>query len=613
MFSVNAVAEELRESTHELVKWHKSVRFRIPVTIISIIIIPLFLIFNFYYVLLVNSVLEHSSRVIISNLKSISLRIEGVTNEVEQFARKCGKDSFLTENLKKYIYSSGTEKQVARSNITLFLNQEILHNRNIDSIYIVIEGSYRMITNLRGAKELSIAEGSGKKLYERYIKEQAGLSMWFSTVNYLGRENEMLSYAHTISLTKESPRCSLICNVKPNRFSKLTSEVGTGGGFVLVCDFSGKVLLRSDGATNAVKIEKEPEYAQAFQNMALAGSYATAIGNVPFLAVYYRSGLTFWWYFRMVPRDYVVGSISNQIVMMIAMLGVCIIVAVFGAAIVSRSVVRPLRTLTVGMKKVENGELLPIQETRNRKNEINVLTNGFNMMVTRLNDLINEVYIQGIIRREAQLRAIQSQLDEHFLYNTLNSIVSSAHDENAKQTAEMIAMLSRYLRINLAEGKSLVTVRQVVELINCYLYIQKHRFGKRLKATILVQAELYDAYVLKYIFQPIVENAVIHSVEGRIDDVFIDIVMEKRDSLLFFEVKDNGIGMEEGKLKELLNNIHLPIKVEGKDFALKNVNTQIALTYGREFGISIESNPLKGTHVSFTIPLRDSDLEETHG
>lgn len=594
------------------IKWYNSVRFRIPVTIVVIILIPFLLIWWYNYSLLVNNVLEHSGKVVLSNLKNISLSIEGVTNNVEQFAKNCGGDSSLTENLKKYIASSGEDAQVARSNITINLNQKILFNSNIDSVYILIEGADCMLTNMRGAKEISVLQGNGKVIYDGYIDRLIGWSMWFTSVNYFGEGEEMLSYSHTISLGEGFGRCSLICNVRSARFSQIMSEIDTGGGYVLVCDFAGDVLIRSENADVESSIKESPEYRPAFGNMSLSDSYTTDKENVQYLVVYYRSGLTFWRYFQMVPMNYVVGSISSQIQMMFLILGFCIIVAMCGAVIVSRSVVRPLRGLASGMKKVEDGDLFPIRENKKKNDEIKLLANGFNVMVKKLKDLINEVYIQEIVRREAQLRAIQSQIDEHFLYNTLNSIMCSAHDENAKKTAEMISMLSRYFRINLSEGKSFVKVSEVLELINCYLFIQKIRFGRRLETELYVQPELYDRYVLKYIFQPIVENAVVHGFEDVTKNVKIEIILEGRDGLLYFEVKDSGIGMDATKLDELMKNIHSPHQVEGKNFALKNINAQIALTYGSEYRISIESEPLKGTSVSFTIPLRDTDKEETH-
>ncbi|MEL7658708.1 MAG: hypothetical protein AAGU75_22690, partial [Bacillota bacterium] len=192
------------------IKWYNSVRFRIPVTIVVIILIPFMLIWWYNYSLLVNNVLEHSSNIILSNLKNISLSIEGVTNNVEQFAKDCGGDSSLTENLKKYIASSGEDAQVARSNITINMNQKLLFNSNIDSVYILIEGTDCMLTNMRGAKEISVLQGNGKVIYDRYIDQLIGWSMWFTSVNYFGEGEEMLSYSHTISLGEGFGQCSLI-------------------------------------------------------------------------------------------------------------------------------------------------------------------------------------------------------------------------------------------------------------------------------------------------------------------------------------------------------------------------------------------------------------------
>ena len=186
-----------------------------------------------------------------------------------------------------------------------------------------------------------------------------------------------------------------------------------------------------------------------------------------------------------------------------------------------------------------------------------------------------------------------------------------ANEENAGNTEEMLSMLSRYFRLNLSEGKSFIKISEVVTLMKCYLSLQKIRFNTKLSIRFNVDKSVEDMYVLKYLFQPIVENAVVHGMEEYMEHITITITFKQIGQNLHFEVHNDGKIIEPDDLATLKERIMSIDAVEGNSFALKNINAQIALTYGKEYGISISSSWQNGTAIGFIIPLKDNDADSS--
>ena len=545
----------------------------------------------------------------LSNLKKLALDVENITTDIEQFASQCTEDSGFQRMLGEYMESDNKrEKSVIRSSITIFLTQKKITNPHIQSIYVIIEDSPVVITIDAGHKEEPVKSGGAKLIVDTYNQNEEH-KPWVPFYDVFSDEHtRSLSYIETLKINDK--KCNVIFITKKETFSGLISSDDGSDASMMISGFSGNTLLSSGIFRSIEDAGSSSLLEQTFHESKLADTYVVKTDEGEQCVVYYRSNTTFWRYYQVVPVNSLVGSNAESINMTIILLIAAVMAVIAGAAVLSRFVLQPLRGLAGGMKDVENGKFSQVIEKKT-KDEIWVLQEGFNHMSGKLNSLINEVYLHKILRQQAQLKAIQSQIDEHFLYNTLNSIIYEAEEEGAAKTGKMLDIMSKYFRLNLSEGKSFVKVEEAVLLLKCYLALQKVRFGKRLNATISVDESLKDKYVLKYLFQPIVENAIIHGVEGLSESVAINTVFENRQGKLFFSVRNNGTPIDKDKLEILMHKIEETSSVEGENFALKNLNAQIALTYGKEHKISIESDEVAGTVVSFTIPLKgEEDVDD---
>ncbi|TBL71403.1 cache domain-containing sensor histidine kinase [Paenibacillus thalictri] len=278
------------------------------------------------------------------------------------------------------------------------------------------------------------------------------------------------------------------------------------------------------------------------------------------------------------------------------------IMATLLALVVVNHINKPIYLLLQFMKKVRGGDF-KAKIVNDRKDEFGLLFDNFNVMVAHIKSLIEELYIQELLKKETQLKMMVSQINAHFLYNTLDSIHWIARVHKVDEISTMIFGLSRYLRLSLNEGRDQATVAEVIELLNSYISIQKVRYQDKFEVQVKADADVLEYRVLKHLFQPLVENAIYHGIEKKKGPGCLSIAWEKREELLVFTVTDDGAGIEPDKLLEIRKMLEDGELISSDNFALKNINSQIKLGYGESYGLDIDSEQGAGTRVTITVPL----------
>ncbi|MBU9712963.1 sensor histidine kinase [Evansella tamaricis] len=275
--------------------------------------------------------------------------------------------------------------------------------------------------------------------------------------------------------------------------------------------------------------------------------------------------------------------------------------------LISRSLHVRIARLLHFMKKMKNQNFEEIPYHKD-EDEIGELTNEFNNMTRTIKKLINEVYIANIQKKDlelkekqAQLSALQSQINPHFLFNALETIRMRSLIKGEKETAKIIQNMAKIFRNSLTWGKDWVTVEEELALIECFLEIQKYRFGEKLEYTIEIEDGTYENIIPNMAFLPFVENASIHGIESVKEKGHIHITIKQIDSEVIFRIVDNGAGMERDKLDRILNNLKNEESM-GENVGIKNVYYRLKLYYSNNFSFSIKSNPGKGTIVEIKLP-----------
>ena len=276
---------------------------------------------------------------------------------------------------------------------------------------------------------------------------------------------------------------------------------------------------------------------------------------------------------------------------------ICIIAAVLAYFITSGMVSSRIERLTHFMQEVQEGSM-DMQMESDDRDEIGMLYRGFGSMMKRIRTLINEVYLSKITQKEAELKALQAQINPHFLYNTLSLINWKALAAGEEDISRMTLALSTFYRTALNRGRNVLQVETELSNTRAYLEIQSMLHDGDFDYEIEAQTEILQCESLNLILQPLVENAIHHGIEEKTDGRGkITVRGWKEDNCVWFMVEDNGVGMEQEVADKILT-------MESKGYGVRNVDERIRLCYGEKYAMKVESVVGKGTKMTIHFPAR---------
>ena len=276
---------------------------------------------------------------------------------------------------------------------------------------------------------------------------------------------------------------------------------------------------------------------------------------------------------------------------------ICIFAAVLAYFITSGMVSSRIERLTHFMQEVQEGSM-DMQMESDDRDEIGMLYRGFGSMMKRIRTLINEVYLSKITQKEAELKALQAQINPHFLYNTLSLINWKALAAGEEDISRMTLALSTFYRTALNRGRNVLQVETELSNTRAYLEIQSMLHDGDFDYEIEAQTEILQCESLNLILQPLVENAIHHGIEEKTDGRGkITVLGWKEDNCVWFMVEDNGVGMEQEVADKILT-------MESKGYGVRNVDERIRLCYGEKYAMKVESVVGKGTKMTIHFPAR---------
>ena len=298
------------------------------------------------------------------------------------------------------------------------------------------------------------------------------------------------------------------------------------------------------------------------------------------------------------------GKMNKWIITNIIVLFILLTFSLIAAWLISGSITRPITELHKTTTSIAAGNLDVRVENKN-VDEISGLSMSFNVMIEKIKELIENSKKEQELLKKSELKVLQAQINPHFLYNTLDTIVWMAESNKNEQVIEIVKAFSKFFRITLSKGKEWISVRDEIEHIRSYLIIQKIRYRDILDFEIEVSPEIFEYRILKLTLQPVVENALYHGVKNKRSGGTILIKGRyEEENTLVFEVTDDGIGITQDKLDKIqqeLDDESMEVIIKDSGFGLTNVQQRIKLYYGKQYGLKIESDYGKGTRVSLKV------------
>ncbi|WP_243120203.1 sensor histidine kinase [Caloramator sp. E03] len=292
-------------------------------------------------------------------------------------------------------------------------------------------------------------------------------------------------------------------------------------------------------------------------------------------------------------------------ILWVLLIGILFFISI--SAFISAKISRPIKQLEKSMMLVEKGQFDVNIDVKGEA-EVAQLSRTFNIMVSRIKQLMNQIVEEQESKRISELNALQAQINPHFLYNTLDSVVWMAENGKSDDVISMVTALARLFRISISKGKNIISVSEEIEHARNYLVIQSIRYRNKFEYEFDVQEEALKYKTLKLVLQPIIENAIYHGIEYMVDKGKIKISVSVTNGKLLFEVRDNGVGIEEEVLNNLLS--YESSKKKGSGVGVKNVHERIRLYFGKEYGLKIESELDVGTNVQIWLPLIEEEKLE---
>jgi two-component system sensor histidine kinase YesM len=306
-----------------------------------------------------------------------------------------------------------------------------------------------------------------------------------------------------------------------------------------------------------------------------------------------------------IPTKYINRDIYNLTVIVMAAALVILLAVVLIVNLLVRTISNPIIELSEKMHQVKEGDF-SVRVPVTIQDEIGVLSEVFNEMAERIDELIKTNYLANLRQKEATIKSLQAQINPHFLYNTMESIRTLAVLNDDYDTARMIATLGSYLRFKLHGKSRWISLSEELENVRNYITIMQMKYDQPIHLNIDIENNFLHRRIIKLILQPVVENAILHGFSeiGRDGTIWIRAKFNARNIII--EVQDNGCGMDEKRLLEIREILQAQGKDDGENIGLKNVYDRIRLEFGEPFGLTVDSSPQSGTAVCLILP----NLEE---
>ncbi|MBU3112774.1 sensor histidine kinase [Clostridium lacusfryxellense] len=518
-----------------------------------------------------------------TNIENELRKVEGLSFDVLS--------SNQTQNYLKTINSdkSSYERYDAITNMEAILRNKSQTERYISSISFV-DINDKMYTV--GNSAITIQDNTQKEIMKR-LDEKSGGFVWMEPQ---GEYKNFILARKIRSISNFEVIGTLIIRIDAGTLVSSVSSMSP--------QYKANLMILSENKEVIYKDEKIASQKAIDVGLNATKSEIYNIDGKKFLLNSEVSDYTNWTYVYFLSYENIFKNIEIMRTIMVFCFLMIFTLAIFTGLGFSSSITKPIITLSKKMKKVENGnfDIMVMDKSSDGKcDEMGQLNNDFIVMVNKINDLIKENYTKQILVKETQLKALQSQINPHFLYNTLDSIHWIAKANKQIKISLMVKSLANLFRASIASTDNIIKIDDELKLLNDYITIQKIRYEERLDFSELVSEDIKDCHILKMTLQPLVENSIKYGLEQLTGVCKITIKSQKHKDFIEIIVSDNGIGMTEEFLRELELGVN---KSRSTGIGIKNIDERIKLFFGDEFGLTVKSELNKGTTVIVRIPYK---------
>ena len=567
-----------------------------------ILVLPTILIGIFVSQVYMNTLIENSSQTIMQALRQISIGVNTEVTRISMTASTISNDDGIMDLVNQWNYtSSGNEKFYLSEQIDSKLNYIFNNSGHVETILFFFKGG-GMYTY---KNEPIISEKNLKSMdwYREAMQNKGKVTVHgtLKSFTYNSLQQYVISASYSPYQSGRRDIETIYFAFRVDNLDSFYSGIKIAKkGLMLIVDDKNVVLASGDNSIIGKNIKEI-----GFENSEIINGISNINGERALVS----SALipkTKWKVVNITRYSELTQGVREASRFVALAIILLIVLFLIFSVLFFREIIMPINNLSRKMKNVEKGNFDEAIEIK-RNDELYHLGESFNKMVRQIKVLIMQRDLKERQRHQAEIEALQSQINPHFLSNTLNSIRLMAMIAKIDSIKNMTDALIKLLQASFGKKGKLITVNEEIENLNSYLYIMKARYGDKFDAIIDVNEEIQENYVLRLILQPIVENSILHGVNELEDKGEIRIRGYKQKHNIVFEVFDNGVGMSPEKLERLLTDDDSNDSGFSR-IGVKNVDQRIKLNYGDEFGLKVEST--LGEYTKITIKLPDMIKKE---
>ncbi len=444
-------------------------------------------------------------------------------------------------------------------------------------------------------------------------------NLHFSTphVQYIFDNNEN-QYRWVITLTRaveitygtSTEQGILLIDIRYNSLAQILENITLGNqGYLYMISNDGELIYHPRMQLIATGQAAENTIAAAdYQDGSYREKYEGEWRDINVKSV----GYTGWRLMSVTPEKGLSLDNLKMRLFLVFVLAAFLLVLILINTFISSRITIPIQKLEKSVNAIEAGEL-DTEVYMGGSYEIRHLGRSIGDMAKRIKELMEDIVAEHESKRRNEFDILQSQINPHFLYNTLDIIVWMIENEQKQEAVKVVTALARFFRISLSKGRSIITVRDELEHVRNYLMIQQMRFKNKFVFQIEAKEDVLNLVSLKLMLQPLVENAIYHGMEFMDGDGEICVEVYREAQELRFLVRDNGLGMTEKQVEALLGEEHHVSSKRGSGIGVKNVMERIKLYFGDDYGLSIWSEPDEGTTITIRLPVQIYAETEKNG
>ena len=484
----------------------------------------------------------------------------------------------------------------------------LLYDNNKDQIsnIALLSKEGELLAAMPAARLKTGMDVTREEWFQNTLERTDNLHFSLPHVQYIfdNSENQyrwVISLSRAVEITQgtATDQGVLLIDITYGSLKQLLDNVAMGnGGYLYLVSAWGDLIYHPrmqliDAGLTGENLEEAARYRDGnYQEIYLGEKRDLAVKSV---------GYTGWKIIGVMPeRGFSLNRIKTKLFVVFVAAFFVFLLAMINAYISSR-ITAPIQELEKSVNALEAGEL-DTEVYTGGSYEIQHLGRSIGDMAKRIQELMQDIVAEHESKRKSEFDTLQSQINPHFLYNTLDIIVWIIENEQKNEAVRVVTALARFFRISLSKGKSIIPVRDELEHVRNYLMIQQMRFKNKFTYRIEEEPEILGLASLKLMLQPLVENAIYHGMEFMDGDGEILVKAGLKEGKLCFLVADNGLGMTGEQVEQILSGKPHASSRRGSGIGVKNVNERIRLYFGEEYGLSIDSEPDEGTRIRICLP-----------